>query len=78
MEGDELPKKTYNHIALKVDDNDFKLYKKRVLDLGLDIKEGRPRVEEEAQSLYFYDYDNHLFEIHTGTLREILSRYNLK
>jgi fosfomycin resistance protein FosX len=24
---------------------------------------------------YFYDYDNHLFELHTGTLEERLARY---
>jgi hypothetical protein len=26
-------------------------------------------------SLYFYDDDNHLFELHTGTLAERLERY---
>ena len=29
----------------------------------------------EGRSLYFYDDDNHLFELHTGTLEERLQRY---
>ncbi len=29
----------------------------------------------EGHSLYFYDHDNHLFELHTGTLEERLARY---
>jgi hypothetical protein len=33
-----------------------------------------PRVEGEGRSLHFYD-DNHLFELHTGTLEERLERY---
>ncbi|EIW18957.1 lactoylglutathione lyase-like lyase [Pelosinus fermentans DSM 17108] len=32
-------------------------------------------MEGEGRSLYFYDYDNHLFELHTGTLTERLKRY---
>jgi hypothetical protein len=32
-------------------------------------------VEGEGQSLYFYDFDNHLFELHTGTLAQRLARY---
>ena len=29
----------------------------------------------EGQSLYFYDCDNHLFELHSGTLDESLAAY---
>ncbi len=36
----------------------------------------RSRVESEGRSIYFYDYDNHLFELHTGTLEERLERYS--
>lgn len=35
-------------------------------------------MEGEGRSLYFYDYDNHLFELHTGTLTERLKRYKNK
>ncbi|HTD28660.1 MAG TPA: hypothetical protein VK660_04665 [Xanthomonadaceae bacterium] len=43
--------------------------------LGVEVKPPRPRVESEGQSLYFYDFDNHLFELHTGTLEQRLDRY---
>lgn len=48
----------------------------RVIDeLGLERRPPRSRVEGEGQSVYFYDDDNHLFELHTGSLRERLSAY---
>lgn len=47
------------------------------LRLEVEIKPPRTRVEGEGRSLYFYDFDNHLFELHTGTLLERLSRYSL-
>jgi len=75
MEGDSLAERTYNHVAFKIREEDFELYKARVEALGLDVKPPRPRVEGEGRSLYFYDFDNHLFELHTGTLAERLTRY---
>lgn len=75
MEGESLPTKTYNHVAFKVDKDELAAYQKKIRSLGLEIKDGRSRIEEEGQSLYFYDYDNHLFELHTGTLEERLNRY---
>jgi len=50
-------------------------YETRIRTLGLEIKEGRSRMDGEAQSLYFYDFDNHLFEIHTRTLEQRLITY---
>ena len=41
----------------------------------VEFREQRPRVQGEGLSLYFYDYDNHLFELHTGTLEERLQTY---
>jgi catechol 2,3-dioxygenase-like lactoylglutathione lyase family enzyme len=75
MEGPPLAEKTYNHIALKVTDADLEDLKARIWSLGLQVRESRPRVDSEGASLYFYDYDNHLFELHTGTLDERLARY---
>lgn len=75
MEGDALPEKTYNHIAFKIRDEDFGDYAARIHSLGLEIREPRKRVTGEARSIYFYDYDNHVFELHTGTLNERLRRY---
>ncbi len=75
MEGEALPGRTYNHIAFKIGDGDFDLCLERIRGLGLDVREGRARVEGEGQSIYFYDDDNHMFELHTGTLDERLRRY---
>ena len=75
MEGEPLSKKTYNHIALKVAETDLEKYIERARSLGLEILEDRSRISGEGKSLYFYDYDNHLFELHTGTLKQRLEVY---
>lgn len=75
MEGDPLFKKTYNHVALKVSENDFKKHEERVRSLGLEVINDRSRIDGEGKSLFFYDYDNHLFELHTGTLEQRLDAY---
>jgi len=46
--------------------------------LGLEVRESRSRVKGEGCSIYFYDYDNHLFELHTETLEERLILYGKK
>ena len=76
MEGEPLPERSYNHVAFKVSELEFDDYVSRVKQLGVDIKPGRDRVSGEAQSIYFYDYDNHLFELHTGTLDDRLLHYS--
>jgi catechol 2,3-dioxygenase-like lactoylglutathione lyase family enzyme len=78
MEGEYLPTLTYNHIAFKISEKEFEIYESRIRQLGVDFKPPRPRVEGEGRSLYFYDFDNHLFEIHTGTLSQRLERYKMK
>lgn len=75
MEGEPLSEKTYNHVALKVSDKDLVKYEKRIRSLGLEILNDRSRVDGEGSSIYFYDYDNHLFELHTGTLDQRLCTY---
>lgn len=77
MEGDPLPSRSYNHVAFKIDEADYEPSRQRILALGLDLREGRSRVEGEGSSLYFHDDDNHLFELHTGTLDQRLQRYAL-
>lgn len=76
MKGEPLRKRSYNHIAFKIPDAEFDQYVSRIRKLGLEIKHGRSRVKGDAQSIYFYDYDNHLFELHTGTLRTRLRNYS--
>jgi fosfomycin resistance protein FosX len=75
MEGDPLPTRTYNHLAFKIDDADYDGFLDRIRALDLELTEGRSRVEGEGRSIYFYDHDNHMFELHTGTLEQRLMRY---
>lgn len=75
MQGEPLKERTYNHVAFNIAEDQFDAYLARIEKLGLDVKPPRPRVEGEGRSIYFYDYDNHLFELHTGTLKERLNRY---
>ena len=75
MQGESLPWRSYNHVAFKIAETDFDLYLERVRALGLEMRPPRPRVEGEGRSIYFYDDDNHMFELHTGTLAERLERY---
>ncbi len=76
MQGEPLPEKTYNHIAFHITESDYEGYKERIKAMRLEMREPRKRVEGEGRSLYFYDYDNHLFELHMGTLSERLKAYN--
>ena len=75
MEGESLPTRTYNHIAFRIPAAAIGECRARIEALGLEMRESRPRVEGEGHSLYFYDDDNHLFELHSGTLGERLERY---
>jgi fosfomycin resistance protein FosX len=75
MQGDPLPTRSYNHLAFKVSVEQLEKAKLAIEKLGLEFRTSRPRVEGEGQSLYFHDYDNHLFELHTGTLQQRLAAY---
>ncbi|MDE2428817.1 MAG: FosX/FosE/FosI family fosfomycin resistance hydrolase [Burkholderiales bacterium] len=75
MEGDPPAERSYQHVAFKVSEADLPDYALRLRALGVDVKPPRPRVDGEGSSLYFYDFDKHLFELHTGTLEQRLQRY---
>ncbi len=75
MEGEPLKEKTYNHIAFKIDEWDYESYLKRIKDLNLEILPPRKRTIGEGISIYFYDFDNHLFELHTGELCDRIKSY---
>jgi fosfomycin resistance protein FosX len=75
MEGAPLVERSYQHIAFEVAEEDLPQYEARLKALGLLIEPPRPRVAGEGLSLYFYDFDNHLFELHTGTLQQRLECY---
>ena len=71
MQGNSI-ERSYNHIAFHIDEDELTSYESKIQKYGLDILPGRPRDEREGKSIYFYDYDNHLFELHTGTLEKSL------
>jgi catechol 2,3-dioxygenase-like lactoylglutathione lyase family enzyme len=75
MEGESPKERTYRHIAFKVSSSELPIFESNLRAIGVDIKPSRSRIEGEGESLYFYDFDNHLFELHTGTLEERLQRY---
>lgn len=75
MEGDPLAGRTYNHVAFKIAEGDYDLLLQRISAMGFEIRPPRPRVVGEGRSIYFYDHDNHMFELHTGTLESRLARY---
>ena len=72
--GESLSERTYNHIAFQIPESDVDIYIERIKMLGVEIRPDRHRVKSEGHSIYFYDFDNHLFELHTGTLTERLTR----
>ena len=39
------------------------------------VTDSRSCKEDEGKSIYFYDYDNHLFELHSGNLEDRLRYY---
>ncbi len=75
MAGEPPVERSYRHLAFKVSPEDLPRFELRLRALGVEIRPPRPRVDGEGVSLYFYDFDNHLFELHTGTLEQRLRRY---
>jgi catechol 2,3-dioxygenase-like lactoylglutathione lyase family enzyme len=75
MEGEPV-EQTYNHVAFQVDEKELDEFEAKVRSFDLTILTGRKREGAEGKSLYFYDYDNHLFELHTGDLNTRLEYYN--
>ncbi len=76
MEGEPLAERSYQHVAFSVTESELPHYQAKLLSLGVEIRPPRSRVDGEGQSLYFYDFDNHLFELHTGSLEQRLAKYN--
>ena len=76
MEGEPLRDKTYNQVAFKMAVEDYDKKLQRIQAFGLEVREGRSRVDGEGRSIYFYDFDNHMFELHSGTLQDRLRCYD--
>lgn len=75
MEGEPPAERSYQHVAFAVDESELPVYEERLRAIGAEIRPPRGRVEGEGRSLYVYDFDNHLFELHSGTLEQRLARY---
>ncbi len=76
MEGEPLAEHTYNHIAFEINGNEIGEYLSKIKEVGVEIRPERPRIDGEGRSIYFYDFDNHLFELHAGSLDERLTSYS--
>jgi len=75
MEDDNIINRTYHHLAFKISASDVDSYLDKIKALNLELKPPRERVSGEGYSIYFYDYDNNLYELHTETLEKRLSTY---
>jgi len=75
MEGDATLERSYHHVAFKVDGADLAGLEDKLRMLEVEFKPPRARVPGEGASLYFYDYDNNLLELHSGTLEDRLASY---
>lgn len=75
MQAEEVVNRTYHHVAFQVKTTDLDMYRDRIEKAGLEIRTSRSRIAGEGNSIYFYDFDNNLFELHTGTLAERLKAY---
>lgn len=74
MEG-EPGSRSYRHVAFHAPEREVPELERRVRELGAEILPPRSRVKGEGISVYFYDYDDNLLEIHSGTLDERLESY---
>ncbi|WP_368562372.1 FosX/FosE/FosI family fosfomycin resistance hydrolase [Pseudoxanthomonas sp. UTMC 1351] len=75
MQGEPPSERSYQHVAFSVQESDLPDYVAKLSALGVEIRQPRGRIMGEGQSIYFYDFDNHLFELHTGTLEQRLAAY---
>lgn len=75
MEGEPPAECGYAHVALEVKEAELDGYRARLEASGAEIRPDRPRIGAEGRSIYFYDFDNHLFELHAGSLEARLAGY---
>jgi fosfomycin resistance protein FosX len=78
MAGEPPGTRSYQHVAFAVAETELPAYRARLEALGVEFRPGRIRIDGESESLYFYDFDNHLFELHGGTLARRLAVYDAR
>lgn len=67
--------KSYTHISFSIDEKEYDSTLEKLRNLDVDVQEGRPRFEEEGKSIYFRDFDGHLFEFHTKSREDRIEFY---
>lgn len=67
--------RTYTHIAFTLEEEDYETTLLRLQTLQVEILPGRSRDEKDKKSIYFLDPDGHMFEFHTGSLKDRLDYY---
>ena len=75
MRGEPLPQRSYNHVAFKIDESDFEKKLVAIRSWASMLDRRVPGSTEKRGRSTFHDEDNHLFELHTGTLVERLAAY---
>jgi catechol 2,3-dioxygenase-like lactoylglutathione lyase family enzyme len=72
--GEPPRERSYQHLAFQVRPQDLPVCRERLAALGVEFRPARRAGPGEAESLYFYDFDDHLFELRTTSLRTRLQQ----
>jgi hypothetical protein len=71
IEGEGNKYRSDDHIALTVSENDLNSYAKKLSEMNIEYRFSK--INSPPKSLYFYDYDNHFFELQTCFLNDEIS-----
>ena len=68
-------RQSYTHLAFSIDEDSFEKMYDKLVQLKVNILNGRDRDKRDKNSIYFTDPDGHKFEFHTGTMRDRIEYY---
>jgi metallothiol transferase len=68
-------RQSYTHLAFSIDEDSFEKMYDKLVQLNVNILNGRDRDKRDKNSIYFTDPDGHKFEFHTGTMRDRIEYY---